>query len=68
MLWNLSYIADPNYLHGIIVCVWLILNLYMYILTERLQELKIKWASPEQTNMDSTYEATLEGKSCHCFG
>ncbi|KAL5459956.1 hypothetical protein EMCRGX_G033355 [Ephydatia muelleri] len=23
-------------------------------------ELKIKWASPEQTSMDSTYEATLE--------
>ena len=38
------------------------------IFTERLQELKIKWASPEQTNMGSTYEATLEGKSCHCFG
>ena len=40
----------------------------IYIFTERLQELKIKWASPEQTNMGSTYEATLEGKSCHCFG
>ena len=48
------------------MCFWLILN--VYILTERLQELKIKWASPDQTNMGSTYEAMLEGKSCHCFG
>ena len=31
-----------------------------------LQELDTKWASPDQTNMDSTYEATLEGKHCHC--